>query len=137
MSKPNHDVSKDVVVDVGFDGEEIELSYEEITNRRLLPKKNVYTLPKEQYKPDHVDRSPKSILYLAKKDGTEKPNEMKNLIGVEYSQFIIRAYKVKVLSDWTVFIPTKENRVCLYQENHFAIYLECFKFRMRIPFNDF
>lgn len=45
MSKLNADARKDVRVDILSDTEEIDVTFEEITNRRLALKKFVYTLP--------------------------------------------------------------------------------------------
>lgn len=78
MSKVNSDASKDVAVDVGS-------NTEEITNKRLSPKKYVYTLLKDQYDVDKEDMSPLRRSHLVKSNGIEKSGEIKNLIGVEYS----------------------------------------------------
>lgn len=94
MSKENIDTGKVVVVNVQSDGEEIEYCYEQFTNQRFPPKKCLYTLPVDEYQYDHKDRSPKIRTFFAKRFGTQKPDEIKNLIGVEYSQFIVKAYKL-------------------------------------------
>ena len=65
------------------------------------------------------------------------PNKIKSLVGLEYSHFVVGAYKVKVPSVWIFSIPLENARVCLYQFNKFTLYLEAFNFRMRLPFNPF
>ena len=44
MSSLNLDAGKDVIVDVGSNGEEIELSFDEIINRRLVLRRYIYIL---------------------------------------------------------------------------------------------
>ena len=44
MRQPNVDAGKDIVVDMGSDTEDIELTFNEISNKRLSPRKLVYTL---------------------------------------------------------------------------------------------
>ena len=39
MKQPNEDAGKDIVVDVGFDMKDIELTFNEISNKRLSPRK--------------------------------------------------------------------------------------------------
>ena len=48
-AQPNADNGKDIVVDVGSDTEDIELTYEEISNKRVSPKRLIYTLPRDEY----------------------------------------------------------------------------------------
>ena len=57
MSQPNLDPGKDIVVDVGSNTDDIELTFDEITNRSLSPKKLIYTLPRDEYLPDKEDKS--------------------------------------------------------------------------------
>ena len=52
MKQPNEDAGKDIVVDVGSDTEDIELTFIKISNRRLSPKKLIFTLPRDEYQPN-------------------------------------------------------------------------------------
>lgn len=137
MKQPNPDAGKDIVVDVGSDTEEIELTYSEIINRHPPPKKIIYTLPRDEYQPDKEDKSPKTRLYSHRGLGSVYPNEIKNLIGYKYSQFTVGMFKIKVPSGWSMKLPEEDDRVCLYRDNNFAIYPECFWYGMRLPFNEF
>ena len=69
MKQPNEDAGKDIVVDVGSDTEDIELTFDEISNKRLSAKKLVYTLPRDEYRPDKDDLSPKTRMYLSRPGG--------------------------------------------------------------------
>ena len=137
MNQPNPDAGKDIVVDVGSDTEDIELTFSEIVNKRPSPRKLIYTLPRDEYQPDKEDRSQKTRLYTQGGLRSVYPYEIKNLIGYEYSQFVVGMFKIKVPSGWSVKLPDEDDRVCLYRENHFAIYPECFWYGMRLPFNEF
>ena len=79
----------------------------------------------------------KTRTHQTRAEGTKNPNNIKNLIGLEYSHFIIGAYDIKVPSGWMVSIPEENNWVCLYQYNKFALYLEAFKFEIRLSFNTY
>ena len=57
MRQPNEDAGKDIVVDVGSNTEDIELTFDEIFNKRLSPRKLIYTLPRDEYRPDKEDMS--------------------------------------------------------------------------------
>ena len=48
--------------------------------------------------PDREDLSGKKSLYMERSLSLEKPFEIKNLIGFEYSQFIAGMFKIKVPS---------------------------------------
>ena len=63
MNQPNPDAGKDIVVDVGSDTEDIELTFSEIVNKRPSLRKLINTLPRDEYQPDKEDRSQKSRLY--------------------------------------------------------------------------
>ena len=63
MKQPNEDAGKDIVVDVGSDTEDIELTFDEISFKRLSLRKLVYTLPRDEYWPDKDDTSPKTRMY--------------------------------------------------------------------------
>ena len=80
-SQPNPDVGKDIVVDVSFDTEDIELTYDEISNKHVNPRRLVYSLPKDKYRLDKEDISPKIRMYSQRSLGSEHPFELKNLIG--------------------------------------------------------
>ena len=137
MRQPNVDAGKDIVVDVGSDTEDIELTFNEIVNRRPSPRKLIYTLPRDEYQLDKEDKSQKTRLYSQRGLGSVYPYEIKNLIRYEYSQFVVGVFKIKVPSGWSVKLPDEDDRVCLYRENHFSIYPKCFWYRMRLPFNEF
>lgn len=77
------------------------------------------------------------FVYITIEDRVEKSLVIKNLIGHEYSQHIIEAYKIKVLVRWIVAISKEDDKVCLYRENMMVVYLKCFNHRMKLPFNDF
>ena len=85
MKQPNEDAGKDIVVDVGSDTEDIELSFNEISNKRLSPRKLIYTLPRDEYRPDKEDISQKTRMYTQRGLESVYPYEIKNLIGYEYS----------------------------------------------------
>ena len=72
-SHPNPDAGKDIVVDVSSDTEDIELTYDEISNRRLNHMRLVYTLPKDEYRPDKEDISPKTRIFSQRSLGYERP----------------------------------------------------------------
>ena len=118
MNQPNPDAGKDIVVDVGSDTEDIELTFNEIVNKRPSSRKLIYTLPRDEYQPDKEDRSQKTRLYNQSGLGSVYPYEIKNLIGYEYSQFVVGMFKIKVPSGWSVKLPEEDDRVCLYRENH-------------------
>ena len=63
MAQPNADAGKDIIADVGSDIEDIELTYEEISNKCVSSKRLVYTLPRDEYHPDKEDVSPKKRMY--------------------------------------------------------------------------
>ena len=69
--------------------------------------------------------------------GIRAPDEIKNLVGLDYSHFIVGAYNAKVPSGWMLSIPLENKRVYLYQYNKFVLYLEAFEFGMNLPFNPF
>ena len=69
--------------------------------------------------------------------GTKSPDELKSLVSLEYSHYIVETYKVKVPTGWMISIPTDIERVCLYNFNKMGLYLDAFQFRMRLPFNPF
>ena len=76
-------------------------------------------------------------MYSQRGLGSVYPYEIKNLTGYEYSQFVVGIFKIKVPSGWSVKLPQKDDRVCLYREHHFAIYPECFWYGMRLSCNEF
>ena len=49
MNQPNPNAGKDIVVDVGSDTEDIELTFNKIVNKRPSPRKLTYTLPRDEY----------------------------------------------------------------------------------------
>ena len=89
------------------------------------------------YRHDPENNKPKVRTHLSHGKGTKNPNEIKNLISLDYSQFIVEEYNIKFPSGWMVSITLENERVCLYTFNHFALYLESFTFGMRLPFNPF
>ena len=84
-SHPNPDAGKDIVVDVSSDTEDIELTYDEIPNKRVNPKRLVYALPKDEYRPDKEDISPKTRIFSQRSLSSECPFKLKSLIGYKYS----------------------------------------------------
>ena len=88
----------------------------------MSSKKLIYTLPRDEYRPNKEDASPKIRMYTQRALDFEYPYELKNLIGYECSQFVIGMFKIKVPSSWSIKLPKEEDRVCLYRENQFAIY---------------
>ena len=107
---------------MGFDTEDIKLTFDEISNKRPSSKKLVYTLPRDEYRSNKEDASPKIRMYTQRGLGSEYPYELKNLIGYKYSQFIVGMFEIKVPSGWSVRLLQEDDRVCLYRENQFAIY---------------
>ena len=69
--------------------------------------------------------------------GTKALNEIKSLVSLEYSHFIVGTYGVKVPTEWMISIPTEKQRVCPYNFNKMVLYPDTFNFRMRLPFNPF
>ena len=52
-----------MVVDVGSDTEDIELTFEEISNKRLSPSKLIFSLLRDEYQPDRDDKFQKNRMY--------------------------------------------------------------------------
>ena len=69
--------------------------------------------------------------------GTRAPDEINSLVNLEYSHFVVGAYGVKVPLGWMVSIPLESERVCPYNFNKMALYLNAFHYGMRLPFNPF
>ena len=71
-SQPNLDAGKDIIVDVSSDTEDTELTYDEISNKRVNPKRLAYSLPKDEYRLDKEDISPKIKMYSQRSLGSER-----------------------------------------------------------------
>ena len=69
--------------------------------------------------------------------GVKNPDELKSMVSLEYSHYIVEKFNIKVPSGWMVSIPTEFERVYLYKFNKMALYLDAFHFGMRLPFNPF
>ena len=57
------------------------------------------------YKIDPKCNKPKVCTYQRRAKGTKNLDEIKKLIDLEYSHFIVGAYNVSVPSGWMVSIP--------------------------------
>ena len=137
MRATNPDADKSVVVDIEFDSEEIDETFDEIRKDQLPLRKRIFSWKADRYLIDSEFEKPRVRTHLSCSEGTQKPDEVENLMGLEYSHFIVRVYNVKVPSGWMVSILLENERVCLYSFNQFAIYLESFAYGMRLSFNPF
>ena len=134
MKHPNPEVGKSVVIDVESDSEEIDETYNTLKKKELPLKKRMFLWKAVVYRIDLEFNKPKGRTHLNWGKGIKNPDKIKNLIGLDYSHFIVEAYNVKFPSGRMVSIPLEHERVCLYTFNNFALYLERFALGIRLPF---
>ena len=132
MKQPNPDVGKSIVVHVESDTEEIDKTYNSLKKVELPLMKRMFLWKADAYRIDLELNKPKVKTHLSLGEGTKNPDQIKNLIGLDYSHFVVEAY-----NGWMVSIALEHKRVCLYTQNYFSLYLESFFFRMRLPFNPY
>ena len=98
MEEPNPDAIKDIVIDVESEIDEIDETYDAIKHNQLPLRKRMFLWKINRYMNDPEDRKPKVRTHLSLAHGTQKPEEIKNLIKLKYSRFIVGAYAIKVPS---------------------------------------
>ena len=98
MSRPNLNASKSVVVDVKSDFDEIHKTYDSLRRDELPLRKRMFLWKADVYRTDPEFHMPKTRTHQSRAKGTKNPYKIKNLIGSEYSYFIIGAYDIKVPS---------------------------------------
>ena len=127
------------MVDVLSETEDInEIALVMLVNPKdIPPKKLVYTLPKDYYRKDLDDASPKIRLFKDKKVRIKHPNEIISSIDLEESAWYVEEFNVKIPHGWSISIPKEDERVCSYQSYRTYIYPKCFLFGMQLPFTKF
>ena len=96
----------------------------------IPPKKFVYTFPRDHYRKDLDDVSPKTRLYKDMEVGIKHPNDIKRSIELGESIWYVEAFNVKDPHGWSISIPREDERVCSYQGYKTCIYPKCFLFGM-------
>ena len=137
MDRPNLDAGKTIVVDIDSEDEFDEVLNE--LNKEDLPlKKRMWLWKTDDYSQTDAELN-KSKLWThgSVKFGVVHPDELKSVVSIEYSHYIVQKYDVKVPSGWTLSVPTDLERVCLYDFNRTALYPDAFHYGMRLPFNPF
>ena len=114
MEKPKPDAGKDVVVDIDSK-DEFQEALDDLNKDKLPLKKKMFLWKADNYyrtapKFQKISRSThQSVSY-----GTRAPDELKCLLSLEYSHYIVDKYKIKVLQGWMLSMPTERERICLF-----------------------
>ena len=67
----------------------------------------------------------------------KNPDELKSMVCLEHSHYIVEKFNIKLPSGWMVSIATEFERVCLYEFNKTGLYPNAFHFGMRLLFIPF
>ena len=139
LEHPNVDAGEPIVVNVLFETEDIdEVALAILVDPKVIPpRKLLYTLPRDCYRKDLGDVSPKIRLFKDKKVRIKHPNEIKSYTDLRESAWYVEAFNVKVPHGWSISIPREDERVCSYQGYRTCIYPKCFLFGMQLPFTEF
>ena len=127
------DAGKSVVVDADSE-DEFDEALDKIHRENLpLKKRRWYWKVDDYSRIDTEFQKHKGKTHQSVSFGTKAPDELKSLVSLEYSHYIVQRYNVKVPSGWMVMILTDLEWVCLYDFNKTALYPDAFHYGMQLP----
>ena len=114
MEKPNPDAGKDIVVDIDSE-DEFQEALDDLNKDRLPLKKKMFLWKTYNYqRTDPEFQKISRCTHQSVSYGTWAPNELKSLLSLEYSHYIVDKYKISVPQGWMLSIPIERERICLF-----------------------